>query len=180
MRLWIFLYALRCNGVKTFMDEIEKIKRLVSLMNESDIAELEMEEPDLRVKLKSSSAFKAALHASAPAPQHAQAADSQTSSLEAGDESETAEDVSSEELVEITSPMVGTFYRSPSDGAEPYVTVGSVVEPDTVVCIVEAMKVMNEVKADVSGEVVEILVQNAEPVEYGQELFVLKPSDDVE
>jgi acetyl-CoA carboxylase biotin carboxyl carrier protein len=79
-------------------------------------------------------------------------------------------------LVAITSPMVGTFYRAPSEGAEPYVTVGSFVEPDTVVCIVEAMKVMNEVKADVAGEIVEILVQNGEPVEYGQELFMVKPA----
>jgi acetyl-CoA carboxylase biotin carboxyl carrier protein len=71
--------------------------------------------------------------------------------------------------------MVGTFYRAPSEGAEPYVTVGTVVDPESVICIVEAMKVMNEVKAEVEGEIVEILVQNAEPVEYGQVLFLAKP-----
>ena len=79
--------------------------------------------------------------------------------------------------LKIVSPMVGTFYRAPSEGAEPYVTVGTIVEPDTVVCIIEAMKVMNEIKAEVSGEVVEILVQNAEPVEYAQVLFLVRPEE---
>ncbi len=73
--------------------------------------------------------------------------------------------------------MVGTFYRSPSPGAEPYVSVGSEVEADTVVCIIEAMKVMNEIKAEVSGRIVEILVEDVEPVEYGQVLFLVEPAE---
>jgi acetyl-CoA carboxylase biotin carboxyl carrier protein len=83
-----------------------------------------------------------------------------------------------DDLAEVTSPMVGTFYRSSSPGADAYVSVGSVVEPDTVVCIVEAMKVMNEIKAGVSGEIVEILVEDAEPVEFGQVLFLVEPHEE--
>jgi acetyl-CoA carboxylase biotin carboxyl carrier protein len=76
--------------------------------------------------------------------------------------------------VQITSPMVGTFYRTPSPEAAPFVDVGSRVDEETVVCIVEAMKVMNEIQAEVSGEVIEILVENGEPVEFGQPLLLVK------
>ncbi|MCB9916173.1 MAG: acetyl-CoA carboxylase biotin carboxyl carrier protein [Planctomycetes bacterium] len=77
-------------------------------------------------------------------------------------------------VVAIESPMVGTFYRSPSPEAEPFVSAGSRITADSVICIVEAMKVMNEIKAELSGEVVEVLVENGEPVEYGQPLFLVK------
>ena len=73
--------------------------------------------------------------------------------------------------------MVGTFYRASSPGADSYVTIGSEVEPDTVVCIIEAMKVMNEIKAEVSGTIVEILVQDTEPIEFGQVLFLVEPAE---
>ncbi|HKX46443.1 MAG TPA: acetyl-CoA carboxylase biotin carboxyl carrier protein, partial [Planctomycetota bacterium] len=75
---------------------------------------------------------------------------------------------------QITSPMVGTFYRAASPDAEPFVQVGTRVVPDTVLCIIEAMKVMNEIKSEVAGTIVEILVENSDPVEYGQPLFVLR------
>jgi acetyl-CoA carboxylase biotin carboxyl carrier protein len=78
-------------------------------------------------------------------------------------------------LIAITSPMVGTFYRAPAPDAPPYTEVGDMVKPGTVVCIVEAMKLMNEIQSDVSGKVVEILVANETPVEYGQELFLIEP-----
>src|SRR5690606_4449706 len=74
----------------------------------------------------------------------------------------------------ITSPLVGTFYRSPSPDSDPYVEPGSRVGPDSLVCIIEAMKVMNEIRAEVTGEIVELLVENGEPVEYGQPLFMVK------
>ena len=80
-----------------------------------------------------------------------------------------------ENLVEIKSPIVGTFYATPSPDSEPYVEVGSVVNPQTVVCIIEAMKVMNEIKAETSGTIAEILVTNGQAVEYGQVLFKLRP-----
>jgi acetyl-CoA carboxylase biotin carboxyl carrier protein len=82
---------------------------------------------------------------------------------------------STEGLVEITSPMVGTFYRSPSPEAEPFAGSGDAIDDETVVCIVEAMKVMNEIRAETSGTIVEVLVESGEPVEYGQPLFLVKP-----
>jgi acetyl-CoA carboxylase biotin carboxyl carrier protein len=78
-------------------------------------------------------------------------------------------------LAEIESPMVGTFYATPSPESEPYVELGSHVEPQTVVCIIEAMKVMNEIKAETSGTIVEILVSNGQAIEYGQVLFRIEP-----
>ncbi|MGC8742965.1 MAG: acetyl-CoA carboxylase biotin carboxyl carrier protein [Verrucomicrobiia bacterium] len=77
--------------------------------------------------------------------------------------------------VEIKSPMIGTFYRAPSPESAPYVEVGSEVNPDTIVCIIEAMKVMNEIKAEVRGRITKVLVENGKPVEYGQPLFKVKP-----
>lgn len=79
-----------------------------------------------------------------------------------------------EKLREITSPMVGTFYASPAPDAQPFVKIGQKVDETTVVCIIEAMKVMNEIKAEISGEILEVLVENGEPVEFGQPLFLVK------
>ena len=81
-----------------------------------------------------------------------------------------------ENLLEIKSPMVGTFYRAPSPGAKPYVQAGERVEPGQVVCIIEAMKLMNEIESDVSGTIVKMLVENAQPVEFGQTLFLVSPT----
>ncbi|PYJ06875.1 MAG: acetyl-CoA carboxylase, biotin carboxyl carrier protein, partial [Verrucomicrobia bacterium] len=78
--------------------------------------------------------------------------------------------------VEIKSPMIGTFYRAPSPEAAPYVEVGSEVNPDTVVCIIEAMKVMNEIKAEAKGVITQVMVENAKPVEFGQALFKIRPA----
>ena len=160
------------------MDLVEKVRQLVSLMNENDLAELEVEEGEVRIKIKASaSPHYAAPPLQAPAPVHAVAGPQAVAGLPPGEAGVQAAPPADKGLLEITSPMVGTFYRAPSDGAEPYVGVGTMLDPETVVCMVEAMKVMNEVKAEVSGEIVEILIQNAEPVEYGQVLFLVKPVD---
>ncbi|MFW6456817.1 MAG: acetyl-CoA carboxylase biotin carboxyl carrier protein [Planctomycetota bacterium] len=159
------------------MDLMEKIRQLADLMEETDLGELEVEEPELRLKLKNESAAAPQV-ISQPVAGTAPPAPAGGSPEGGGEEDQSVPNEKDEDLIEITSPMVGTFYRAPSEGAEPYVTVGSVVEPDTVVCIVEAMKVMNEVKSEVSGEIVEILVQNAEPVEFGQVLFLVSPLDE--
>ncbi len=87
-----------------------------------------------------------------------------------------AETEKAENIVEIKSPMVGTFYRAPSPGAKPYVEVGDRVEPGQVVCIIEAMKLMNEIESEVSGVITKVLVENAQPVEYGQPLFLVSTS----
>ena len=161
------------------MDVVEKIRRLIELMNENALAELEVEEPELRIRIRTNaSAVHPAPALAAPTVPHPIAPAHAVPGLPPG--AATAPQPAgptAPELAEIPSPMVGTFYRSPSDGAEPYVTVGTAVEPDTVVCIIEAMKVMNEVKAEVAGEIMEILVQNAEPVEYGQVLFLVRASE---
>ena len=161
------------------MDMIEKIRQLLALMAENGVAELEVEEPELRVKIKT---VLGAQYSDRPLPHVQQiaapAAPEAALAQPAQNQKPQLPPKAEDKLLKITSPMVGTFYRAPSEGAESYVTVGSTVEPDTVVCIVEAMKVMNELKAEVSGEIVEILVQNAEPVEYGQVLFLVKPLEE--
>ncbi len=92
-------------------------------------------------------------------------------------ESSVTEDVKAKEnLVAIKSPIVGTFYRSPAPDAPPYVDIGDVVKPGQAVCIVEAMKLMNEIESDVTGKIVKILVKNEDPVEYNQELFMVEPT----
>ncbi len=164
------------------MDDIEKIRQLVSLVSKNELAELELEEPEFRVKIKNQGAVQ---YWPAPSPvggggyQHWGPTAAEHGG-EQGHEGEGEAGAEKDGLVEIVSPMVGTLYRSPSEGADPYVTVGDTVDPETVVCIVEAMKVMNEVKAEVSGVIEEILIQNAEPVEYNQTLFLVRPSDEGE
>ncbi len=90
-------------------------------------------------------------------------------------EPETEEPSEKKKLVAIKSPIVGTFYRAPSPDAQPYVEVGDIIKPGQVVCIVEAMKLMNEIESDVAGKIVKILVKNEEPVEYNQELMLVEP-----
>jgi acetyl-CoA carboxylase biotin carboxyl carrier protein len=149
------------------MDHRE-LKKLVQLMNENDLVELEVEQEGVRVSLRKAGAHPAPATAyvpAAPAPA-APAPESPAPPAEpAGPPPGTRE---------VRSPMVGTFYRRPSPDAEPYVEVGDHVEADTVVCIVEAMKVNNELKAEMSGEVVEVLVDDGEPVEFDQPLFRVK------
>ena len=147
---------------------IKKIKELVELMNDNDLCQIEIEQEGVRVKLTkngqgaveqvvTSVAQPKAHVAAPPAP-------------------EAAEAPKDKDVKEIKAPMVGTFYRSSSPDAESYVQVGDVIQKGDVVCIVEAMKLMNEVKAEFSGRIVQICVENAEPVEYGQSLFIIEPA----
>jgi len=160
------------------MDVIEKIRQLIALMNEQNLTELEVEEPEFKLRIKANQGEQYMPPAIPKAMQQLEAPRESPVLQETPEPAVGVLPTKKEKLEEIASPMVGTFYRAPSEGAEPYVTVGTVVEPDTVVCIVEAMKVMNEVKAELSGEIVEILVQNAEPVEFGQVLFLARPLDE--
>lgn len=146
------------------MDHHE-LKKLVQLMNDNELVELEIEQEGLRVCLRKAGlapAPGAATYLAAPAP------------AQAGGASDAADEGPPPGTKEIRSPMVGTFYRRPNPEADPYVDVGSTVEPETVVCIVEAMKVNNEIKAELGGDVVEILVEDGQPVEYDQPLFRVK------
>ncbi len=147
--------------------DIDEIRELVRLMVDNDLAELDVSDGENKIKLKRGGGDEPVIVA-APAPAAAAPA-----AVQAGNVEPAAVE---EELIEIKSPMVGTFYASTSPDSEPHVSIGSGVGADTVVCIVEAMKVMNEIKADCIGTIAEICVKNAQPVEYGQVLFRVKPS----
>ncbi len=155
--------------------DLRKIRRLVELMNDHDLSEIDLQQGDLRVRLRRRGDMPAmppvagvpAVAPVAAAPAASQA--SETSGEGGGKGDESAADEAHIHL--ITSPMVGTFYSAGSPDAPPYVKVGDHVGADTTVCIVEAMKVFNEIPAGVSGKIVAVLVENGEPVEYGQPLF---------
>ena len=144
--------------------DIESLRQLLALMSEHDLAELEIEQEDLVVRLRKGGAAAvvpvAAPVAAAPAaiPSAAPAAEAETAKLPT-----------------INSPMVGTFYATPSPEAPPFVKVGDRVTEDTVVCVIEAMKVVNEIRAETSGTIERILGKNAAAVEFGQALFVVRP-----
>jgi len=146
---------------------IDDVKHLVKLMVENDLGEVSVTDGGRRIALKRSSASQpagAAALSDAAAPAGAAAA------------APKSQEEPPEQLVEVKSPMVGTLYTAASPDSDPYVAVGSYVDENTVVCIVEAMKVMNEVRAEVSGVITEICVKNAQPVEYGQVLFRVRPA----
>jgi acetyl-CoA carboxylase biotin carboxyl carrier protein len=149
---------------------LKEIKEIIALMNDNNLNEIEIERDGLKLKLKKSAGGDVVMGSpthyaveSLPAPK----ALSDTSAISAADSSKNNKD--------IKSPMVGTFYRSPSPEAEVFVEVGQTVEVGQVVCIVEAMKLMNEIKSEVRGKITEVAVQNAEPVEFGQTLFIVDP-----
>jgi acetyl-CoA carboxylase biotin carboxyl carrier protein len=142
----------------------ERIQELLQLMESHELAELELEEGDFKVRLcKQTGPVMQA--AALPAP----------TAPPATTEGVTEPAPEEMEGTVIESPIVGTFYRSPAPDADAFVKVGDRVEDETVVCIVEAMKVMNEVKAQTSGSIARILVENGDPVEFGQPLFLVKP-----
>lgn len=158
--------------------DIRLIKKIITLVEESQIHELEVEEGDLRISVRKESTTIHYAH-SAPPQAHSIPIQSPTPSQTSAGAETSAVSVAPSAPVEaegvvIPSPMVGTFYRSSSPEAPAFVQVGSEVEEDSVVCILEAMKVMNEIKSGVRGKVVEILVENGSPVEFGQPLFRVK------
>lgn len=162
--------------------DIKQLQRLVALMQRGEITELEVDDDKngLRVRLKRGADQPAA---AAPVVHVTQGAAAPVAlPLAAGvpvglaTAAEAAAPAPKEPAGKpFPSPMVGTFYRAPSPEAEPFVRVGTRIQADSVVCIIEAMKVMNEIRAETSGEVVQILVENGEPVEFGQPLFLVKP-----
>ncbi len=143
---------------------VDTLKRLIRLVEDSAISELEIRRwwTTVRITMGGGRATARANPSSTVEFQRPQA-------VAGGKEV-------SETLVPITSPMVGTFYRAASPDTPPYVEVGDAVKPGQTVCIIEAMKLMNEIESEVAGEVVEILVMNEEPVEYGQQLLLIRPA----
>jgi acetyl-CoA carboxylase biotin carboxyl carrier protein len=154
--------------------DLKDIKAIIDLMKKNSVSEFELEKQDFKIRLKRAGSGVGVLPQSdeiqqlnfQPVPQQAGggAPQPQTSAPPAGGE------------VEIKSPMIGTFYRSPSPEAGSYVEVGMEVTPDSVVCIIEAMKVMNEIKAEAKGVITQVLLENGKPVEFGQPLFKLRPN----
>ncbi|HOD84826.1 MAG: Biotin carboxyl carrier protein of acetyl-CoA carboxylase [Planctomycetes bacterium ADurb.Bin126] len=156
--------------------DIDSIRLLVQLMVDNDLSEVDITDGEVKVHLKRGPSVVSLPHM--PVAGHVVTAPQLTPSLAAAASAAHVEPPKppAETLLEIKSPMVGTFYSAPSPDSDPYVTVGSAVGDDTVVCIIEAMKVMNEIRAECVGKIVEVCVQNAQPVEYGQVLFRVRPS----
>jgi len=162
-------------------NKLEELRELVEFLKANGIAEFDMEQDDLKVRIKfagepaaaSGGGFDIAqlsrLMGSAPAaPPAAPVSAGKSAAAELASELE-------EKLHEVKSPIVGTFYESPSPGAPPFVKIGDQVEVGQVLCIVEAMKLMNEIEADVAGEIVKRIASSGQPVEYGQALFAIRP-----
>jgi len=152
--------------------KLRRVKELVELMKENDLVELEIADGDSKISLKRPQPGAPTI-TQIPMAQSPAATPVATPTLHAADIEAPAKE-QQQDLTEIKSPIVGTFYSAPSPDSQPYAEVGSQVNPDTVVCIVEAMKVMNEIKAETYGTIVEILCETGEAVEYGQVLFKVK------
>jgi len=149
--------------------ELDKLRDIIQMMVDNDLSEVALRDGEETIKLRRGAGHTpptSQVSYAAPAPPPAApigpSADSDSAGSDAG-------------LIAIKSPMVGTFYAGSDPSAPPFVTVGSAVHPDTVVCILEAMKVFNEIKAEVAGTVVKVLVANEDPVEFGQPLFMVRP-----
>ena len=155
--------------------DLERIKSVIDLMSENDLCEFSIEEKDFKLSLKrggvapvvyaAPGVASGVAPAAAPVAAAAGAAPAAAAAAPAGGE---------ENLTPIPSPLVGTFYRASSPDADPFVQVGSRVNKDTVVCIIEAMKVMNEIKAETSGVVKRILIENATAVQFGEPMFLIE------
>ena len=156
--------------------DLKDIKAIIDLMKKNSITEFELERQDSKIRLKrglngggTAAQSEDSVVSTIPAPLQPAVATPASPSAAAPPPAATGE-------VDIKSPMIGTFYRAPSPEAGNYIEVGASVTPETVGCIIEAMKVMNEIKAEVKGMVTQVLVENAKPVEFGQPLFKVRPA----
>lgn len=151
--------------------ELKDIKELIALIRKNDLAEFSLEQEGFKITLKRGSEV---VTVAAPAPSYALPAPAGV--LAAPPAAASAQPAAKviQDGTDIPSPMVGTFYSSPGPEAPPFVSVGQQVTPDTTICIIEAMKVMNEIKAEASGVIVEVLAENGKPVQYGQALFRIR------
>ncbi len=150
--------------------DLNLIKRLVKIVDTSGITDLEIEENGIRVKIAKKIRQAQVVAEPQVSAQTAQA------EVKVEEKPEQVEETIPVNLHEIRSPIVGTFYRAPSPDADDYAEIGDQVSPGTVLCIVEAMKLMNEIESDVSGKISKILVENGKPVEYNQPLFLIETS----
>jgi len=151
--------------------KIEFIRKLVEIVEQSNIGEIEISRFGTRIRISKNGSRMI----QAPPVQVVEKEAPPPVKEPESEVEEKKEEKMPSNLVSIKAPLVGTFYRAPAPDAPPFVEVGDMVKPGQTVCIIEAMKVMNEIKSEVSGRIVEILVKNEEPVEYGQELFLIEP-----
>jgi len=147
---------------------MKEIKEMINLMNENNLMELEVEKDGMRIRLKKTASGQDLYNGPIMVERERLP---QNRAQESAESMERA----AEKTLEIKAPMVGTFYRAPSPEAPPYVEVGQMVEPGQVICVIEAMKLMNEIKSEIKGKVLEVLVDNSEPVEFGQSMFLIEP-----
>jgi acetyl-CoA carboxylase biotin carboxyl carrier protein len=154
--------------------DLKDIKAIIDLMKKNSVSEFELEKQDFKIRLKRGMNGGGV---SSPQAEEGQGAMAYAPvPLIAPPATQAAPTAPAATEPEIKSPMIGTFYRSPSPESGSYVEIGSEVNADTVVCIIEAMKVMNEIKAEVKGVITQVLVENAKPVEFGQPLFKIRPN----
>ena len=154
--------------------DIKDIKAIIDLMKKNSITEFELERQDSKIRLKRAS------NGGTPVVQYDELATAGTvpvlPPVVVAPAPVGTPPIPATNEIEVKSPMIGTFYRAPSPEAASYVEIGAEIHPDTVVCIIEAMKVMNEIKAEVKGVITQVLVENAKPVEFGQPLFKVRPA----
>lgn len=155
--------------------DLNLIKKLVKILETSEVTDIEIEENGTKIKVAKKVRVAPAMQTINTVPsQPATVSVQQTEDLKPV-EKKTTEEAAETDLHTVRSPIVGTFYRAPAPDADPYVQIGDVVSVGTVLCIVEAMKLMNEIESDVNGKIIKILVENGKPVEYNQPLFLIQP-----
>lgn len=155
----------------------KELKELIEFLKEQDIAEFELERGDVKVRIKRAlpAAPVETRYLAVPPTALPTTELISTPTVQPPAAKEPAASAPEEGLHQVRSPIVGTFYESPSPGSPPFVKPGDMVELGQVLCIVEAMKLMNEIESDVAGEIVKKLANNGQPIEYGQELFIIRP-----
>lgn len=144
---------------------LDEIKSLIDILSETDVTEIELEDDNSKIKIKKG--YQQAEFTPVETQRHIQAPHNPTSNEESNEKDSNME--------EIVAPMVGTFYRAPSPESDVFVEVGDIVNPGDTLCIIEAMKLMNEIEVEIRGKIAEILIDDAEAVEYGQPLFIIEP-----
>jgi len=147
---------------------LKEIKELINLMNENGLMELEVEKEGMRIRLKKTISQSDSVAGPIIIEKE------KISEIQKISETLSLTEKAAAGALEIKAPMVGTFYRAPSPEAAPYIEAGQIIETGQVICIIEAMKLMNEIKSEVKGKILEILVDNAEPVEFGQPMFLIE------
>ena len=153
------------------MMDIRKVKKLIELLEESGISEIEISEGEESVRISRHPNPGTVSVATTSVPMNMAPAAAQTPAAQSAP---AAAPVAPQRGTQVTAPMVGTFYSGPAPGAKPFVDIGTQVKPGDTLCVIEAMKMMNQIESEVSGKVVSVLVENGNPVEFGQALFVIE------